>query len=206
MTPKSVAEYYEVDVKTINKIVNRKKEVFKRNGSRYMTYDEYRGKVSSYGKFPRTGTWVHPDKSILLFSFLLKKSEVAHSIRKKFIKLNSGIDISDINILLDNEIIFMNNLEKILYEIDLVLERQKKIKTSNNVYYVDGYISTLNLAIEYDEYHHSLILEKDISREKEITKEIGCSFVRVKDGEDMFTNIGIVVKKILEIKIYNKHL
>ena len=46
-------------------------------------------------------------------------------------------------------------------------------------YFVDGYILKLNLVIEIDEKPKNK--EKDIRREKEIKKELNCSFLRIKD-------------------------
>lgn len=64
-------------------------------------------------------------------------------------------------------------------------ENGGEVRVSN--YWLDGYISNKNIAIEYDEPHHfkknGNLLEKDIKRMKRIHKEIGCTFVRIKyDG------------------------
>ena len=51
-------------------------------------------------------------------------------------------------------------------------------------YYVDGYDKENNTVYEYDEEHHykkGKLLDKDISRQEEITNFLGCTFVRIKE-------------------------
>ena len=63
------------------------------------------------------------------------------------------------------------------------IERQKYI--SNLKYYLDGYISKTNTAIEIDEYHHFVkdgkLRIEDVIRENKIKKELDCNFNRIKD-------------------------
>jgi len=47
-------------------------------------------------------------------------------------------------------------------------------------YFLDGYCSALNLAIEVDEKKHRKSLERDSRREKEIKDEINCNFLRIQ--------------------------
>jgi len=49
------------------------------------------------------------------------------------------------------------------------------------VYFLDGYVPQINLAIEVDEPAHKNRIEKDIIRQKEIEQELGCTFLRIKD-------------------------
>lgn len=53
--------------------------------------------------------------------------------------------------------------------------RQKRIIG----YFLDGYCSALNLAIEIDEPYHNKQKELDIYREEEIKKELKCNFLRI---------------------------
>lgn len=48
-------------------------------------------------------------------------------------------------------------------------------------YFLDGYITELNLAIEVDEKFHDEQKEKDMVRQNEIQEELSCDFVRIKD-------------------------
>ncbi len=46
-------------------------------------------------------------------------------------------------------------------------------------YFLDGYIPELNIAIEFDEAKHRLKTERDMTRQLEIEKELGCLFFRI---------------------------
>ena len=50
-------------------------------------------------------------------------------------------------------------------------------------YFIDWYIPELNIAIEYDEYHHVFIREDDCRRQKEIEEELGCKFLRYSERQ-----------------------
>lgn len=50
-------------------------------------------------------------------------------------------------------------------------------------YFIDGYCPALNLAIEIDESFHKRKQIKDIIRQNEIEKELGCKFIRINLGE-----------------------
>lgn len=58
------------------------------------------------------------------------------------------------------------------------IERQYRV----NGYFLDGYCSMLNLAIEIDESFHKKQMKKDKNREKQIIKELHCQFLRVSVG------------------------
>jgi len=49
--------------------------------------------------------------------------------------------------------------------------------------FVDGYISELNLVIEYDEMHHEYLQVEDKIRENKIKEEKKCKFLRIKEWE-----------------------
>jgi len=68
----------------------------------------------------------------------------------------------------------LNNLEECFgYKI----LRQYKV----NGYFLDGYCQVLNLAIEVDEKYHKEAeqMNKDINRQKNVIKELKCSFLRI---------------------------
>jgi hypothetical protein len=50
-------------------------------------------------------------------------------------------------------------------------------------YWVDGYSKEKNVVIEFDEAHHfdsdGNLIERDIKRQKEIEKYLGCEFIRI---------------------------
>jgi very-short-patch-repair endonuclease len=52
-----------------------------------------------------------------------------------------------------------------------------------NGYYLDGYCSDLNLAIEIDEEHHfknDILIKKDLLKQDNITKALNCKFLRIR--------------------------
>lgn len=75
-----------------------------------------------------------------------------------------------------NETKILDILEEI-YEYKII--RQYQI----NNYFVDGYIEELNLVIEVDERNHNKFYQKikDIKKESEIIKILGCKFLRIED-------------------------
>lgn len=62
-------------------------------------------------------------------------------------------------------------------------------------YWLDFYEPTINLAIEYDEYHHKYTIEKDIKRQQQIVEQLNCKFVRIKETDDIHS----VYQKIREV-------
>lgn len=71
-----------------------------------------------------------------------------------------------------NEIKILNELEE-LFKYKII--RQHRILG----YWIDGYIPELNLAIEIDERPKTN--ERDVRRENEIRKRLGCEFLRIED-------------------------
>lgn len=69
-------------------------------------------------------------------------------------------------------------------------------------YFLDGFISELNVAIEFDELYHANAkqTDKDLVRQHNIERSIKCTFIRVlesswlKDGDNV---VKVVVKEIL---------
>ena len=68
-------------------------------------------------------------------------------------------------------------LDKIEAHFGLKIIRQYPI----GGYFLDGYCSSLNLAIEIDEPYHLNQIEKDKKREGIIKEKLNCKFVRIKD-------------------------
>ena len=65
-------------------------------------------------------------------------------------------------------------------------------------YFVDYYEPTLNLVIEYDEWHHTILKNriKDEMRQKEITEYLGCKFLRISE-DDSRSQVTLKVRNIL---------
>lgn len=93
------------------------------------------------------------------------------------------------------EIEFLSTLEKILKPMNYSLQQQ----LVDGAYKLDGYISELDLVIEYDENGH-----KHYDQAKERIREAYIKnkykhLIRVTDKTDLYTNIGIVMNKINDI-------
>lgn len=71
------------------------------------------------------------------------------------------------------------NEKRILDELELSLNYKIIRQYTTIGYWVDGYIPELNLVVEVDERIKNNL--NDVRREKEIKKQLNCSFVRVGD-------------------------
>jgi len=84
-----------------------------------------------------------------------------------------------------------NNETKILDRLENALCIQIKRQHQVLKYFIDGYNKERNIAFEIDESYHlnsdGSIRECDIKRQKEIEKELGCVFIRLKEKD----NVGI---------------
>lgn len=99
-----------------------------------------------------------------------KKMRISHIKR---IERNGGISVG----MGKYETEILDFIEK---QLNIKLERQYRCIG----YFIDGYNEEHNLVIEVDEkahYKDSKLIEKDIIRQSEIQKELGCNFIRIKD-------------------------
>lgn len=93
------------------------------------------------------------------------------------------------------ETVFLNSLNKILKPMGYTLKQQ----VVDGNYRLDGYIKELDLVIEYDENGHSHYdLENEHIRETYIKSKYK-HLIRLTDSKDLYTNIGLVMNKIMEI-------
>lgn len=94
------------------------------------------------------------------------------------------------------EILFLNDLEKVLKALRINGIRQYKVFN----YRIDYYIPSLNIAIEYDENNHkNYTYEQHEGRQKKIEKELGCKFIRISDEFTNEENVLMVMDSIREI-------
>lgn len=123
------------------------------------------------------------EKSRMFYSYLLDTN--------KDIKFNP-------NCPKRKEIKFLDKLEQILKPFYITGEKQYRVLN----YRIDYYIPQLKIAIEYDENGHAgYTYKKHEGRQKEIEKELGCKFIRVTDKKSDEYNIGLVFKKLFNIKV-----
>lgn len=92
------------------------------------------------------------------------------------------------------EIEFFDELKEVLEPMNLALNTQHRVLC----YRLDGYIPSLNLAIEYDEEHHKHNTEKDKHRQAIIENELGCDFIRLSELDSNAKNIGKIMAKVVD--------
>ena len=85
MTTKMVAEWYEVEFKTIEKLIQRNIDELTENGMLFMKYSEIKDKVNSDTmselKISRRGTYIFSKRALLNVGMLLRDSVVARRVR-----------------------------------------------------------------------------------------------------------------------------
>ena len=92
------------------------------------------------------------------------------------------------------ENVFGCMLEDTLCEFDLSVERQYKC----GKYRIDFYIPEINTCIEYDEDNHAGYDPiKENHRLKYITEQLKCDIIHLTDENSHATNIGVVLRKIV---------
>ncbi|WP_209014002.1 antA/AntB antirepressor family protein [Clostridium perfringens] len=93
------------------------------------------------------------------------------------------------------ELTFINKLKDALKPFNVEGKEQYHVLN----YFIDYYIPTLKIAIEYDENDHKNYTYKQHElRQKQIEKELGCNFIRLSDSKSDAYNIGFVLKEIIE--------
>ena len=92
------------------------------------------------------------------------------------------------------EVEFFKSLKEALTPIGIQVEEQYPVLN----YRIDGYIESLNLAIEFDEAHHVFKKREDEHRQKEIVNELDCKFIRLPEHNSIAKNIGLVFKEIMK--------
>lgn len=80
-------------------------------------------------------------------------------------------------------------------------ETQYIVKSNERTNYrIDLYLPELNLAIEYDENEHNgYSYENQEGRQQEIENKLNCKFIRVSDRNNLFYNVGYVIKIVNEL-------
>jgi len=134
-------------------------------------------------------------------SMLIQKSRTVTETFKS--DLINFLNLKDKFVFSSKEIEFFSALQTVLKPMNIELETQFNVLD----YRIDGYIKEFNLAIEYDENHHNSKTNKmnDSIREKKIKNYLKCNFIRVKENESNYHNIGIVIDRIFKKKFTKKH-
>ena len=192
LTVWDIGKIYNKDVKTVNQQFKRNKEKFV-EGKDY--FELSKKEISKYIK-----TMIPNNiKAIILFTssgyLKLAKTFVnntEYKIIKKVYDFLGGNENIDIYVSNERfEISFFKLLKEALKEIDVKLIHQYYVSG----YRIDFFIPEYNLAIEYDEEHHKLRTKEDKMRERKISKEIGCKFIRCSYKDSNIKNLMKVLKE-----------
>ena len=125
-------------------------------------------------------------RKFITFSHSEKKTEFI-----EWLKENQYIDYNEVFLSTRKETEFFNALEKSLKPFGFHLDRQY----IENGYRFDGYIKDLDTVIEYDENNHQNYDKiAEVTREKYINNNHK-KLLRVNDLNDIYYNIGYVIKK-----------
>jgi very-short-patch-repair endonuclease len=141
------------------------------------------------------GTWVHPLVFKHLFLWL------SNALSEKDIKTIQDLlqvnGVSNVEFFRQTrqEIEFIDTLLKILEPFNFECVKQYQVLN----YRIDLYIKDLNIAVEYDEGHHSSQAEEDDIRQITIEKQLGCKFIRVSNKDSHLWNCGYIMKRIFAI-------
>lgn len=200
ITAKDIALEHEVELKDLNGLINDNITRFTENdlinllkGSESLRY--FAKENGLIGSNRTKDVFVFSEIGYRKLVNLMKNKSIGETILKEY--FNSD----EFNVFIDKlenakEINFLNKLEKVLEPFSIKGIRQYKVFS----YRIDYYISSLNIAIEYDENgHKNYTYDAHEGRQKEIEKELGCRFIRVVDKYSDEYNIGYVIKNIFNL-------
>lgn len=127
---------------------------------------------------------------------LLTASYRGEDVLEKKLEILKGTNMIPPTLPERREVEFFEELKEALQPIGIHVDEQYPVLD----YKIDGYIESLNLAIEYDEVHHDYKRREDEIRQKEIVRELGCKFIRLPEGNSNSKNIGIVFREIMKAR------
>lgn len=196
LTTEQLAEIYNTDINNIKNNYNNHKENFELGkhyyflaGKSLKKFKRQANNQNFINKFT-SQLYLWTDLGCLLHFFILD-----YSTNKKLKTICKYFDLNYENILiispLRKECEFGIKLMNVLENICNV-ETQKYI----DGFKVDFYIPKFNLAIEFDEDHHSRQKNEDMSRQKYIENKIGCRFVRIKESEKFEISFNKILREL----------
>lgn len=127
-----------------------------------------------------------------------KRTHTIHPVLQNFFNKYSNFDCKiNFNTVKRKEIQFLDELEEVLQPLKIYGIRQYHIDN----YRIDYYISSLKLAIEYDEGDHKYYTyENQELRQKNIENILKCTFIRLSDSNSNLYNIGLIMSQILKMR------
>lgn len=209
MTTRMVAEWFEVSEEVIRDNIRRNKSELEQNGVKTMKHSEIKGLVNSGDKFEAlkispNGSNMFTLESLIVLSFLLRKSRVAEDVRLSVV--NSGVLSKKYSVLISNlnySLIKENSLhEFLLTAFDGICEISRNIECGH--YWID-FVVTGNgkkIAIECDEYGHSNYSKEKENERARYIRDFHDAIVRYNpDGADneLSNTINKIIKELLHV-------
>ena len=198
---KSVSEIHGVTVKSINQSIKRNIQEFEIGIDLLDLCDEkeFLKDIAKQLKIQLSNGMKHfyvlSERGYLKFYSLLrnKNEDILMAVKSYFKNDKLCYD----SFVQNKEIRFRDRLSTILKNFNI----DTKYQYSVGKYFIDIYIPSLNVAIEYDENNHkNYTYEQHELRQKEIEMELGCHFIRVSDEYNIDTAIGIVLNKLMKLR------
>lgn len=175
MTTKMVAEWYEVEFKTIQKLIERNLDELTENGMVFKKYGEIKTEVktdnvSVLENIPRRGTYIFSKRALLNVGMLLRDSVVARRVRAAL--LDQQEELTD-----EQKVKGIDEEERLLLNI---IRAKDKLETA--------------LAVkEYEEYknRHIRQLEEELEKQKPMVDAWG-QFL-ASNGTYTFTEVAKMI-------------
>lgn len=130
---------------------------------------------------------------------IINYSSVSAARKSEFLNWVNEVSGKQLFAIVDarKELYFLDKLEPFLKVFNITGARQYKILD----YRIDFYISSLNIAVEYDETAHQYYTyEQQELRQKLIENALHCRFIRLSDKDTDEINLAKVIKEIYDIK------
>lgn len=224
MTTRMVAEWYEVETATIEKLTQRNREELTTNGFKHLRYKEIKELVSNPDKMSelrisRQGSNVFSKRAVLNIGMLLRDSEVAKKLRSNILDVYEAApdEIKTNSLEIEKELILdivfgesqedimlaLNGYKKFkdrhINQLETVIEKQKpKVKIH------DQLVASINLV-------DMLVTAKNIGiGEKKLFEFLRATNIIFKQGSDnipyqQYQNEGYFkVKTIVKTDKYNR--
>lgn len=126
--------------------------------------------------------------------WLLTESGVRHllctSRKSHSVQYAKALNIKTSTKYVPVETSFVNHIKTAFFG-EIIIE-QFPVQT----YYIDMYFPKHQLAIEFDEKHHSKQSTQDAQRQRVIQDTLRCSFVRINESMDIFQAINTIFRAI----------
>lgn len=207
MTTKMVAEYFEVEFKTVEKLVQRNREELTENGFMHMKYFEIKDAVNSdimsELKISRQGSNIFTKRAVLNVAMLLRDSDVAKRVRTSLLDQQEVTsDEQKVKGITDEQLLLLRIIQS-----ESEADRAISLSEYNN--YKNRHIAELNVAIDkmkpkVESYEH-FIEAKNAQKINDVAKILNTgskrllSFLREKEIMMKVQNNNIPYQRYIDI-------